>query len=56
MHRYQVSLQTAFTTYYGDSDSAEDALAEYRKDGLIEADFSNFMMNHLSPYCEGNAA
>ena len=56
MHRYQVSLRTAFTTYYGDSDSAEDALAEYRKDGLIEADFSHFMMNHLSYYCEGNAA
>ena len=56
MHRYQVSLRTAFTTYYGDSDSVDDALAEYRKDGLIDSDFSTFMVNHLSPYCGERAA
>jgi hypothetical protein len=42
--------------FYGDNDSVDDALAEYRKDGLIDSDFSTFMVNHLSPYCGERAA
>jgi hypothetical protein len=56
MHRYQVSLRNAFLAFYGDNDSVDDALAEYRKDGLIDSDFSTFMVNHLSPYCGERAA
>jgi hypothetical protein len=56
MHRYRVSLRNAFFTFYSDNESAEDAMAEYRKDGLIDGDFSQFMANHLSPYCGDKAA
>jgi hypothetical protein len=56
MHRYRVSLRNAFFSFYGDNDSVDDAMAEYRKDGLIDSDFSTFMANHLSPYCGKQAA
>ena len=56
MDRYRVSLRNAFVTFYGEDDSANEAIAEYRTDGLINADFHTFMQNHLSPYCEEKAA
>jgi hypothetical protein len=56
MHRYRVSLRNAFFTFYEDNDSADDAMAEYRKDGLIDSDFHMFMSNQLSPYNEEKAA
>ena len=56
MHRYRVSLRNAFFTFYEDNDSADDAMAEYRKDGLIDGDFHMFMSNQLSPYNEEKTA
>jgi hypothetical protein len=47
MHRYRVSLHNAFRIFYGDHDSTEDALAEYRKDGLIDSDFARFMESNF---------
>jgi hypothetical protein len=50
MRHNRVPLRNVFLTFYGDNDSVDDAMAEYRKDGLIDSDFSTFMANHLSPY------
>jgi hypothetical protein len=50
MDRYRMSLRKAFFTFYGNNESAEDALAEYREDGLIDSDFATFMANYLSHF------
>jgi hypothetical protein len=54
MHRYKVSLVNAFKEFYGHE--TDDAIYDYRRDGLIDSDFHRFMMNSLSPYCGQEAA